>query len=167
MENTDLDTTLVQLEISGLTNDPVAETPILILSRKDGEGFLPIWIGLCEANAIALKLEAVTTPRPMTHDLLLSILEGDGSRLERVVIKTIQDNVFQAELRIRRSDGSTWDADARPSDAVAIALRAGVPVFATPSVLHQAQLALPQSEGEAIQMFLRSLSPEDLGKYEM
>ena len=158
---------LVRLEVTGLTNDPVANTPILILSRSDGEGILPIWIGLCEANAIALHLESVTTPRPMTHDLVLSLLEGQGATLEDIVINSIEDNVFRADLRIRRSDGSLWSADARPSDAVAIALRAQVPIFATGAVLDRAQLALPRDENEALQLFLQSLDPKDLGKYEM
>ncbi len=156
---------LIQLEVTGLTNDPVANTPILILSRHDGQGFLPIWIGLCEANAIALHLESIVTPRPMTHDLLLSILEGQG--LEDIVIRSIEDNVFRADLRIRRCDGSLSIIDARPSDAVAIALRAGVPILATPEVLQRAQLSLPRDENEALQLFLQSLDPKDLGKYEM
>jgi bifunctional DNase/RNase len=158
---------LVRLEVTGLTNDPVANTPILILSRDDGKGFLPIWIGLCEANAIALKLEAVTTPRPMTHDLLLSILEGQDAKLQDIVISSIQDNVFRAELRIRRPDGSLWIVDARPSDAVAVALRAGVPIFTAPEVLDHAQMTLPRDENEALQLFLQSLDPKDMGKYEM
>ncbi len=160
-------TTLVPLEVRGLINDPVANTPIVILARKDGEAFLPIWIGLCEANAIALKLEGISTPRPMTHDLLVSFLEAADHSLERVTINALEDNVFRADLQLRGPDGANWHMDARPSDAIALALRTHAEIFATGEVLERAQMTNPTDEEHAMRLFLEHLRPEDLGKYEM
>lgn len=158
---------LIPLEVRGLTNDPVANTPIVLLLRRDGEAFLPIWIGLFEANAIALELESITTPRPMTHDLLAAVLRASGNSLERVVINALEDNVFKADLQFKGPDGTPWSLDARPSDAIALALRTKTQVFATPEVLEKAQMKTVLDEDQAIRFVLEHLSPDDLGKYKM
>ncbi|NOZ95543.1 MAG: bifunctional nuclease family protein [Acidobacteria bacterium] len=155
------------MEVKGLTNDPVSNTPIVILGRADGEAFLPIWIGLCEANAIALELESITTPRPMTHDLLAAVLRGARHTLERVTINALEDNVFRADLQFRGPGGASWSLDARPSDAIALALRTRAGIFATPDVLKKAQLRAAVDEDHAIRLVLECLRPEDLGKYKM
>lgn len=156
----------VALKLRALVMDPVSHMPVVVLQREDQSAFLPIWIGLCEANAIALQMEGVTSPRPMTHDLLLSLIRSLDYSLEHVLIHTLQDNVFFARLHLRAQAGETVDVDARPSDAVALALRASAPILATPEVLSMAETSTTDDE-EALRTILRRLRPEDLGEYEM
>lgn len=156
----------VALKLRALVMDPVSHMPVVVLQREDQPAFLPIWIGLCEANAIALQMEGVASPRPMTHDLLLSLIQTLDYSLEHVLIHTLQDNVFFARLHLRAQNGGAVEVDARPSDAVALALRASAPILATAEVLRMAETTAPDDE-ETLRTILRRLRPEDLGEYEM
>ena len=156
----------VALKLRALVMDPVSHMPVVVLQREDEAAFLPIWIGLCEANAIALQMEGVSSPRPMTHDLLLSLIQSLDYSLEHVLIHTLQDNVFFARLHLRANGGRIVEIDARPSDAVALALRASAPILATAEVLRMAETTTTDDE-ETLRTILRRLRPEDLGEYEM
>ncbi len=157
---------LHEMRVRALVMDPVSSMPVVILERAGGGELLPIWIGLCEANAIALRLEGVETPRPMTHDLIASLLEAAGYRLERVVVHTLAENVFYASLHLVSRSGATLEVDSRPSDAIAVAVRTGSPIFVADSVLREAH-AEAISDEEALRKILERLRPEDLGQYEM
>jgi bifunctional DNase/RNase len=159
----------VRMEIKGLMLDPTSNVPIVILRDEVGQVFLPIWIGVFEANAIALRLENVETPRPMTHDLLRSALEQLGGHIEKVVISDLKENTFYARIHVSRN-GDALEIDARPSDAIALALRTQAPIFVLSPVLEKAQavdLATQASDEEKLKKWLEEISPEDLGKYEM
>lgn len=159
----------VRMEIKGLMLDPTSNVPIVILRDAGEQIFLPIWIGVFEANAIALRLEEVDTPRPMTHDLLRATLEQLGAKVEKVVISDLQENTFFARIHMQRN-GDGLQVDARPSDAIALALRTQAPIFVLQPVLDKAQavdLATQVSDEEKLRKWLEEVSPEDLGKYEM
>ncbi len=160
----------LEVEIRGLILDPVSNTPIVILKKPDENLFLPIWIGVFEANAIALQLEGVETPRPMTHDLLRSVVAALGARVEGVVVHSLVENTFHANVLVRNSEGRLAEVDARPSDAIALALRCHAPIRVAAAVFREAH-ALDFGEGEdqeaKIREWLESLTPEQLGKYKM
>lgn len=156
----------VKMNIRALVMDPVGNMPVVILEEPEGHAFLPIWIGVCEANAIALVLEDVTTPRPMTHDLILALLDATGSSVDHVHIHSLTDSVFLASIRIVNANGEIRDVDSRPSDALAVALRASAEVFVDPDVLSRAVVAEASRE-DAVKTILEKLRPEDLGEYEM
>ena len=161
-------TQLVPMSIKGLMLDPVSNSPIVVLKDDAEKFFLPIWVGIFEANAIALQLENVSTPRPMTHDLLRNmILELDG-RVTRVVINDLRDSTFFAQIRVITGE-RTLELDARPSDAIALALRADAPIYVAQSVLDQAQTISPDSEeqDEKVKKWFEQLDTDDLGKYKM
>ena len=130
--------------------------------------FLPIWVGIFEANAIALQLENVTTPRPMTHDLLRNMISELDARVTRVVITDLRDSTFFAQIRVI-TGGRTMEIDARPSDAIALALRTEAPIFVAQSVLEQAQTISPDGDDqdEKLKKWFEQLGPEDMGKYKM
>ncbi len=155
------------MTVRTLAVDPVSNMPVVILESPGGEGYLPIWIGLFEANSIALQLEGITMPRPLTHDLLKSLVEKLGHTIERVVIHSLEENVFFAKLMVRRPDGSTVEVDSRPSDALAVALRCGATILVARTVLDQAQMTGTADDDEAIRAILERLRPEDLGRWEM
>src|SRR5688572_30282125 len=136
---------LVPMSIKGLMLDPVSNSPIVVLKDDEEKFFLPIWVGIFEANAIALQLENVTTPRPMTHDLLRNALSELDARVTRVVINDLRDSTFFAQIRVM-TGGRTLELDARPSDAIALALRTEAPIFVEQSVLDQAQTISPEGE---------------------
>ncbi len=158
------------VEIKGLILDPVSNTPIVILKKADENVLLPIWIGVFEANAIAMELEGVQTPRPMTHDLMRSLIEALGAVVEGVVVHSLIENTFHASVALRTAEGKRVTVDARPSDAIALALRARAPIKVAETVFHQAH-ALEVKEGssdeERLKEWLDSLGPEDIGKYKM
>jgi bifunctional DNase/RNase len=159
----------VKMTIKGLMIDPVTNMPIVVLRDADGERVLPIWVGLFEANAIALQIESVQTPRPMTHDLLVSVIGSLAGRVERVVVSDLRDNTFYATIMLRSPTGDV-PVDARPSDAIAIALRTGSPIFVEEAVFETAQEA--EKGGELDEMgrlrrWLENLGEEELGKYKM
>ena len=159
----------LEVEIKGLMLDPSSNTPIVILREPESERFLPIWIGLFEAQAIALEIEGVESPRPMTHDLLRSSVLQLGGQVERIVITALRENTFYAEIHLARN-GDAVVLDSRPSDAIALALRTEAPVFVMPEVLDKAKAAKldeNQTEEERLREWLEQARPEDLGKYEM
>ena len=160
----------LDVEIRGLIVDPVSNSPIVILKKPGENLFLPIWIGVFEANAIALQLEGVQTPRPMTHDLLRSVIDGLGASLEGVVVHSLVDNTFHARVVLRGHGGELVEVDARPSDAIALALRCRAPIRVADEVFRDAH-ALDFREGEdeeaRLREWLESLTPEQLGKYSM
>jgi bifunctional DNase/RNase len=153
------------MSIKGLMIDPVTNMPIVILRDADNQRVLPIWVGPVEANAIALQIENVAPPRPMTHDLLNNVMLELGASLVRVVITNLRDNTFYAYLELRRK-GETLLVDARPSDAIALSLRTKSPVFVDSKVLDQAKtvdVTTEQADQERLQKWLESLDPDDLG----
>ena len=156
---------LVEMSIKGLMVDPVTNMPIVLLRHEESESVLPIWVGPVEANAIALQIENVAPPRPMTHDLLKSILTGLDVTLKRVVIADLQDNTFYAYLELDRR-GEAMFIDARPSDALALSLRTKAPVFVDKAVLEQARsvdVKAEDADQERLQRWLESLDPDELG----
>lgn len=156
---------LVEMIIKGLMMDPTTNMPIVLLRDEVQQRVLPIWVGPVEANAIALQIENVAPPRPMTHDLLRNLLADLGGTLRRVIIWDLQDATFYAFLEIERH-GETRLLDARPSDALALALRTHAPVFVDTKVLDVAKLAdvaNEEADQERLRRWLESLDPEDLG----
>jgi uncharacterized protein len=162
---------LVAMSIKGLMLDPVSNSPIVVLKDDDDKFFLPIWVGIFEANAIALQLENITTPRPMTHDLLRNMIAELNARVIRIVINDLRDSTFFAQIRLAVGAGldRTLEVDARPSDAIALALRTEAPIYVAQSVLEQAQTITPDGEDseEKAKQWFESLEPDDLGKYKM
>jgi bifunctional DNase/RNase len=165
---------LVPMSIKGLMLDPVSNSPIVVLKDDDEKFFLPIWVGIFEANAIALQLENITTPRPMTHDLLRNMIAQLDARVTRIVINDLRDATFFAQIRLLIKNGTGGDRmleiDARPSDAIALALRTEAPIYVAQSVLEQAQTITPEGDDESEEKkknWFENLSPEDLGKYKM
>ncbi|MCB1033759.1 MAG: bifunctional nuclease family protein [Acidobacteria bacterium] len=159
----------IQMKISGLILDPNSKVPIVVLKDLGDEYFLPIWIGVFEANAIAMSIEGIETPRPMTHDLLFSMVQKLGGTLKRIVITDLEDSTFFALIHVDLNGGSL-EIDSRPSDALALALRAKIPFFVTRTVLEKAKIdekVARLTEEERIKKWLEEVSPEDLGKYKM
>jgi bifunctional DNase/RNase len=159
---------LVAMSIKGLMLDPVSNSPIVVLKDEDDRFFLPIWVGIFEANAIALQLENVTTPRPMTHDLLRNMIAELNAQVTRIVINDLRDSTFFAQIRLLMG-GKTLELDARPSDAIALALRTEAPIFVAQSVLEQAQTITPDADEQDDKMkkWFEGLGPDELGKYKM
>jgi bifunctional DNase/RNase len=145
--------------------DPITNMPIVVLKDAEDQRTLPIWVGPVEANAIAIQMENITTPRPMTHDLLVRVVTELGATLDRVVVADLTDNTFYAQLILRRGDDFVT-IDARPSDALALALRTKARVFVSTGVLDRAQTldtSAEQANQERLQRWLESLDPDDLG----
>jgi len=161
-------TQLIPMSIKGLMLDPVSNSPIVVLKDEEEKFFLPIWVGIFEANAIALQLENVTTPRPMTHDLLRNMIAELDARVIRVVINDLRDSTFFAQIRVITGE-KTLELDARPSDAIALALRTEAPIFVAQTVLDQAQTIAPDGEDqdEKVKKWFEQLDNDDLGKYKM
>ncbi len=159
--------------ISGLTVDPLTNSPIVILKETDGDRTLPIWIGLLEATAIASELEGINFSRPMTHDLLKNIMEMIEVRVERVEVCDLKNNTYYALIHVQHK-GKTISIDARPSDALALSLRVGAPIFVAEEVIQkskqidlQAEAEDKSEQGKKWQEILENLNPEDFGKYKM
>jgi hypothetical protein len=154
--------------IKGLMMDPVTNMPILVLRDEAGDRTLPIWIGMFEAHAVALQLENSTSARPMTHDLLKQVIEALGGRVTAVHVTDVRDGTFFALVSLDVA-GETVAIDARPSDALALALRTRAPVYVAERVLSDARpLDTPTPQDtERLQHWLESLDPEDMGKYKM
>ncbi len=148
--------------------DPITNMPIVILKEAAGSAILPIWVGVSEANAIALEIEKVVTPRPMTHDLLKNVLIGLESHVEKVVVTGIQDDTFYAVIWVER-DGNLISIDSRPSDALALALRIDCPILVEDEVLRKSKSPGNNPEritNEDLKRWL-DMNDEDLGKYKM
>lgn len=159
----------IEMTIKGLMVDPVTNMPIVLLRDSGGERVLPIWVGVFEANAIALQIENVATPRPMTHDLLRNIITDLKGSVERIVVTDLKENTFYALIYLRVA-GELVAVDARPSDAIALALRTKAPIYVEEVVIEHARSsdASPdRADADKLQKWLESLSPDDLGKYKM
>lgn len=159
----------VEMKIRGLMMDPVTNMPIVILKDVNGNSILPIWVGIYEANAIALEIEKVSTPRPMTHDLLKSILQGLSAGVRKVVVSELRDDTFYAVIWLEK-DGELISVDSRPSDALALALRVDCPIYVEDSVLKSSRMAAAVSDkvnNEELRRWLEGLNDEDLGRYKM
>jgi uncharacterized protein len=159
----------IEMTIKGLMVDPITNMPIIILRDKDGQRVLPIWVGIFEANAIALQIENITTPRPMTHDLLKNIISDLHGSVQKIVVSDLKENTFYAIIYLA-VNGSTVTIDSRPSDAIALALRARAPIFVEDSVIDNARtvdFGSEKPEADRLQKWLENLDPEELGKYKM
>jgi len=159
----------VEMKIRGLMMDPVTNMPNVILKDSGSDTVLPIWVGIYEANAIALEIEKVTTPRPMTHDLIKNVLTGLEARVHKVVVTELREDTFYAVIWLER-DGHIISIDSRPSDALALALRVDCPIFVEEEVLKSSAKAANASDrvsGEDLRKWLEGLKDEDLGRYKM
>src|SRR5499427_9927227 len=159
----------MEMKIRGLMMDPATNMPIVILKDANGPTLLPIWVGIYEANAIALEIEKVATPRPMTHDLIKSLLLGLDTCVRKVVVNELKDDTFYAVIWLDR-DGEVISVDSRPSDALAIALRLDCPIYVEESVLKSSKSVAAVSEAgsnEELRRWLENLNDEDLGRYKM
>lgn len=163
------ESTQIEMTIKGLMVDPVTNTPIVILRDKDGQRVLPIWVGLFEANAIALQIENLSMQRPMTHDLLRNVIHDLDARVKKIVVSDLQDNTFYALIYLDVK-GETVAIDSRPSDAIALALRTSAPIFVEDFVLDNAKtvdFSSEKADADRLQKWLENLDPDDLGKYKM
>lgn len=159
----------IEMKIKGLVVDPISKMPIVVLEDPGSEYMLPIWIGVFEANAIALKMENISTPRPMTHDLLTNLLDRFEIPVEKIVVNDVRDNTFYATIFCKHNN-DLYAIDSRPSDAIALALRLEAPIFVNEDVVKKAQsLKFDEDfeDSEKLQKWLENLRPEDFGKYKM
>lgn len=157
------------MRIKGLVVDPISKMPIVVLEDIHSERMLPIWIGIFEANAIALKIEDIATPRPMTHDLLKNLLDDLDIKVEKIVVNDVRDNTFYALIYCRHMN-QTITIDSRPSDAIALVLRTGAPIFVEESVVekaHSMKIDENLEDSEKLKKWLENLQPSDFGKYKM
>jgi bifunctional DNase/RNase len=159
----------VEMKIRGLLMDPVTNTPIVILKDSGSDTVLPIWVGVYEANAIALEIEKVSTPRPMTHDLIKNVLAGLDAHVHKVVVTELKEDTFFAVIWMER-EGRIISVDSRPSDALALALRVDCPIFVDDQVLKTSKQSASSSDrvtSEELRKWLEGLNDEDLGRYKM
>jgi uncharacterized protein len=158
----------IEMTIKGLMVDPLTNSPIVILRDKEGQKVLPIWVGIFEANAIALQIENIATPRPMTHDLLRNIIQDLKASVQKIVVCDLQENTFYALIYLALN-GDTVAIDARPSDAIALALRTRAPIFVEDAVLDNAKTIEPapdKADADRLHKWLESLDPDDF-EYKM
>jgi uncharacterized protein len=159
----------VEMKIRGLMMDPVTNNPIVVLKDVNGTAILPIWVGIYEANAIALEIEKVATPRPMTHDLIRNLLFGLEAGVKKVVVSELKEDTFYAVIWLERN-GELISIDSRPSDALAVALRLDCPIYVEEAVLKTSKDATALAEAgnnQEVRRWLENLSDEDLGRYKM
>jgi uncharacterized protein len=159
----------IEMTIKGLMVDPITNMPIIILRDEDGQKVLPIWVGIFEANAIALQMENIATPRPMTHDLLRNVIHDLSGQVTKIVVSDLRDNTFYALVYVK-TPTDIVAIDARPSDAIALALRSQAPIFVEDVVIDNAKavdFSTDKADSERLQKWLESLDPEELGKYKM
>ena len=160
----------VEMKIRGLMMDPITNMPIVILKDSGSSSVLPIWVGIYEANAIALEIEKVSTPRPMTHDLIRTLLHGLETGMRKVVVSELKDDTFYAVIWLEKN-GELISVDSRPSDALALALRLDCPIYVDDSVLKSSKASSAVSEklnnNEELRRYLENLNDEDLGRYKM
>lgn len=158
---------MIELHVGGLGFDPRNLSPLVLLRDQEELNFLPIWIGIFEAAAIAMEMQGAKPPRPMTHDLLKNLIDALGGHIQRVVINDLKEGTFFAVIEVER-DGQTLRVDARPSDAVALAVRAHVPIFVSETVMMQAKLVNAEKDADETRKFkdfLENMKPEDFTKY--
>ena len=154
---------MIEMELAGVRVELPSNQPIVLLKEREGERYLPIWIGAAEAAAIALSLQGVVTPRPMTHDLLKNILEEVAVQVSRIVVTELRDSTFYATIDLQRN-GDSYEISSRPSDAIALAVRLATPIFVSEEVLDEASILIPGDEDEEVEKFrefLDNVSPED------
>jgi uncharacterized protein len=154
---------MIEMELTGVRVELPTNQPIVLLREREGERYLPIWIGAAEAAAIALSLQGVTTPRPMTHDLMKNILEEFAVDVRRVTVTELRDSTFYATIELGRSE-DRFEISSRPSDAIALAVRLSVPIFASEEVLEEVAILIPGDEEEEVEKFrefLDNVTPED------
>ena len=161
---------MVRVRVAHLGLDRTTNTPVVILQEEAGERTLPIWIGASEANAIALELQGVRPERPLTHDLMKLLVSGLGGELRRVVIASLRENTYLAQLLIYRGT-DVFEVDARPSDSIALALRMNSPIFLNEELLQRDSTGestppQPGSDPDALKRFLEKLDPQDLGRFQ-
>lgn len=159
----------VEMRVRGLMLDPTTNMPIIVLKDVHSDVVLPIWVGVFEANAIALEIEKVSPPRPMTHDLLKNVIVGLGATVERVVVTELRNDTFYAVVWATRGTEPIM-IDARPSDAIALAMRTDAPIFVDEKVLESSRLAnggAGRITGDDLRRWLEGLSDDDLGRYRM
>lgn len=159
----------LEMKIRGLMMDPVTNMPIVILKDINGAAVLPIWVGIYEANAIALEIEKVSTPRPMTHDLIKNLLTGLETQVHRVVVNDLRDDTFYAVIWLER-DGQVISIDSRPSDALALALRVDCPIFVEEDVLKHSKISNAVTDkvsNDELRKWLENLNDDDIGRYKM
>ncbi|MBI2839158.1 MAG: bifunctional nuclease family protein [Acidobacteria bacterium] len=159
----------IEMKIKGLMIDPITNMPIVVLREKEGSKVLPIWVGIFEANAIALQIENIQTPRPMTHDLLKNVIIDMKASVHKIVVNQLKENTYYALIFLEQ-EGEIIRIDARPSDAIALALRTESPIFVEDEVItsaRSAELAKDSNETERMQKWLENLDPDELGKYKM
>lgn len=159
----------IEMSVKGLTLDPLTNMPIVILKDTDDKRVLPIWIGLFEANAIALELEKITTPRPMTHDLMRDVITGLNAEVTKIVVNDLKNNTFYAVIHLSLN-GNHIVIDSRPSDAIALALRSEAPIYVSAEVVNKAKsidMSKETEEADQLKEWLENLKPEDFGKYQM
>ena len=162
-----------EMHIYGVSFDMVGKQPIVLLKTAEGNKFLPIWIGHPEAAAILMKLQGATTPRPMTHDLFTEMLTQLDAKVVRIAVTELRDNTFYAMITIA-VDGTEIEVDSRPSDAIALAVRADAPIFAAPEVIEESAIEFEQTEGDAtdeelleqFKEFLDEVKPDDFSEAE-
>ncbi|MCH7803013.1 MAG: bifunctional nuclease family protein [Acidobacteria bacterium] len=158
-----------EFKIKGLIMDPLTNSPIVILQSLEKNTLLPIWVGIFEANAIALQIERIDTPRPLTHDLIKNILLQLDANVDKIVVTDLQENTFYAVIHLRMN-GDHITIDSRPSDAIALALRTDAPIFVTEEVINNSRnisLEKENLDSEDIKKWLESLNPDDMGRYKM
>ena len=159
----------VEMKIRTLMMDPVTNMPIVILKDVGGNSILPIWVGIYEANAIALEIEKVSTPRPMTHDLLKNVLLGLETQVKKIVVNDLRDDTFYALIWLEK-DGEVFSIDSRPSDALALALRVDCPIFVDDEVLKNSKVSAGAGDklnNEELRKWLENQNDEDFGRYKM
>jgi uncharacterized protein len=156
---------MIELNLVGVRVELPTQAPIVLLKEREGERYLPIWIGAVEATAIALALQGNVTPRPMTHDLLKNLLDEVQVQVDRIVITELREGTYYATIHMSRN-GSSYEVSSRPSDAIALAVRVGVPIFANEDVLSEASILIKDGEDEEQEVekfreFLDQVTPED------
>ena len=163
----------LEMKVRGLALDPLSNMPIIILKDEEDTRSLPIWVGIFEANAIALELEKIATPRPMTHDLIKNILESVHARVTKVVVTDLKENTFYALLHLQIGE-KEYTVDARPSDAIALALRVAAPIYVEEDVVNKAKTLevatkeaepLKADDPDSVKEWLGSIKPEDFEKF--
>jgi len=159
---------MIQMEVGGLGFDPRNLSPLVLLKDPEDMNFLPIWIGIFEAASIAMELQGVHPPRPMTHDLLKSLIDKLNAKVEKIVINDVKDGTFYAYLELIKENGEKAMIDSRPSDAIALAIRTSSPIFVSEVVMMQAKLVNAEKDAEETKKFkefISNLKPEDFTKY--
>ena len=159
---------MIQMQIGGLGFDPRNLSPIVLLRDEEEMNFLPIWIGIFEAAAIATELQGMHPPRPMTHDLLKTALEKFDGKITKIIINDVKEGTFYAIIEVEKKDGKKINIDSRPSDAIALAVRTKAPIFVSEGVMMQAKLVNAEKDAEETKKFkefIENMRPEDFTKY--